>query len=117
MKDFFSKCDQIRRKVRTWPHLLNKSLMKNFTFCAVMNKISHSHCVKSFQIRSYSGLYFPAFGLNTDQNNSKYGHFLCSDYNTLKSPQKAFVDESRKADVFYFYGPPMKDDCLQVLIN
>ena len=46
------------------------------------------HCVKSVRILSYSGLYFPAFGLNTnispysdrmpentDQNNSKYRHF------------------------------------------
>ena len=27
IKDFFSKCDQIRRKLRIWPHLLKKSLM------------------------------------------------------------------------------------------
>ena len=35
MKDFFSKCDQIRRKLRIWSHLLKKSLMENFIFCAV----------------------------------------------------------------------------------
>ena len=34
-KDFSSKCDQIRRKLRIWPHLLEKSLMENFNFCAV----------------------------------------------------------------------------------
>ena len=34
------------------------------------------HCVKSVRIRSYSGPHFPAFGLNTDQNNSEYGHFF-----------------------------------------
>ena len=47
------------------------------------------HCVKSFRIRSFSGLCFPAFQLNTkrygepfriqsentDQKNSTYGHF------------------------------------------
>ena len=43
-------------------------------------------CVRT---RSYSGLYFPTFGLNTqrysvrmwentDKKNSEYGHFLCS---------------------------------------
>ena len=32
------------------------------------------HCVKSVQIRSYSGPHFPAFGMN----NSEYGHFLRS---------------------------------------
>ena len=61
------------------------------------------HCVKSVNIRSYSGPYFPAFGLNTerygilvllspdarskDQNNSEYGHFLrgACDAHTLQS--------------------------------
>ena len=35
IKDFFNKCDQIRRKLRIWSHLLEKSLMENFIFCAV----------------------------------------------------------------------------------
>ena len=35
IKDFFSKCAQIRRKLRIWSHLLKKSLMQNFIFCAV----------------------------------------------------------------------------------
>ena len=35
INDFFSKCDQIRRKLRIWSHLLKKSLMENFIFCAV----------------------------------------------------------------------------------
>ena len=35
IKDFFSKRDQIRRKLRIWSHLLKKTLMKNFNFCAV----------------------------------------------------------------------------------
>ena len=35
IKYFFSKCDQIRRKLRIWSHLLKKSLMENFIFCAV----------------------------------------------------------------------------------
>ena len=33
--DFFSKCDQIRKKLRIWSHLLKKSLMENFIFCEV----------------------------------------------------------------------------------
>ena len=33
--DFFSKSDPIRRKLRIWSHLLKKSLMENFIFCAV----------------------------------------------------------------------------------
>ena len=35
IKDFFSKCDQIRRKLRIWSHLLKKFLMENFVFYAV----------------------------------------------------------------------------------
>ena len=33
-KDFSSKCKQIRWKLRIWSHLLEKSLMENFIFCA-----------------------------------------------------------------------------------
>ena len=35
IKKFFCKCDQVRRKLRIWSHLLKKSLMENFIFCAV----------------------------------------------------------------------------------
>ena len=35
IKNFFSKCDQIRRKLQIWSHLLKKSLMENFFFCGV----------------------------------------------------------------------------------
>ena len=33
--DSFSKCDQTRSFLRIWSHLLKKSLMENFIFCAV----------------------------------------------------------------------------------
>ena len=33
-KDIFSKCDQIHTLLRIWSHLLKKSLMRNFIFCA-----------------------------------------------------------------------------------
>ena len=35
IKDFFSKCDQMRSFLHIWSHLLKKSLMENFIFCAV----------------------------------------------------------------------------------
>ena len=35
IKDFFSKYDQIRRKLGIWSHLLKKPLMENFILCAV----------------------------------------------------------------------------------
>ena len=38
IRDFFSKCDQIRRRLRIWSHLLKKSLMENFIFLCEVNK-------------------------------------------------------------------------------
>ena len=35
IKDFFSKCDQIRSYLRIWSHLMKKFLTKNFIYCAV----------------------------------------------------------------------------------
>ena len=35
IKDFFSKCDQLRTKLRICSHLLKKSLMEKFIFCVV----------------------------------------------------------------------------------
>ena len=36
IKYFFSKCDQIRRELRIWSHLLKRSIMEIFIFCAVI---------------------------------------------------------------------------------
>ena len=41
-EDFFSKYDQICSFPRIWSHLLKKSLMKNFIFCAVYE----ASCIK-----------------------------------------------------------------------
>ena len=35
IKDFFSKFDEIRRKLQICSHLLKKSLMENLIFCAM----------------------------------------------------------------------------------
>ena len=45
IKDFFSKCDQIPRKLRVWSYLLKKSLLENFIFWAV----SQSSFINSWQ--------------------------------------------------------------------
>ena len=42
IKDFFSKCDQTRKKLRIWSHLLKKSLMGKSIFCAVFMKYLQS---------------------------------------------------------------------------
>ena len=53
MKDFFSKCDRILRKLRIWSHLLKTSLMENFIFCAV---ISRHHLIASLQMERGNSL-------------------------------------------------------------
>ena len=48
VKDFFSKRDQIRSFLRIWSHLLKKSLMENFVFCAMgggLQRSSHEDSV------------------------------------------------------------------------
>ena len=42
VKDFFSTCDQIRSLLRIWSHLLKKSFMENFIFCALYGQSSFS---------------------------------------------------------------------------
>ena len=43
IKNFFSKCDQIRRKLRIWSYLLKKSLIENFILYAKRRKRILTH--------------------------------------------------------------------------
>ena len=45
IKDFFSKCDQIRRKLQICSHLLKKCLIENFVFFAVRSNIHRASWV------------------------------------------------------------------------
>ena len=58
-----------------------------YRFCRICSLLDRSHCVKTVRIRSFSGPYFPAFGLNTE----KYGVSLrvqseCGKKQTRKTP-------------------------------
>ena len=59
INDFFSKCDQIRRKLQIWSHLLKKLLMENFIFC-VMPKMAqerlHKFCDSKKIMKIYPSL-------------------------------------------------------------
>ena len=48
INNFFSKCDRIRSFLRIWSHLLKKSLLENFAFCAVLQTTDPSvaNCTK-----------------------------------------------------------------------
>ena len=48
IKDFFSKCEEIRRKLRIWSHLLKKSLIENLIFCAVYRVLPFRIILKMF---------------------------------------------------------------------
>ena len=110
IKDFFSKCDQSRRKLRIWLHLLKKYLMESFIFCAVPLEPDYRffiHYVKAFYksfilrsaiqrkvVRYHVSLLQPAIQLQvlrvflTLTNNSIKSHLLVWKYKlgpTLKS--------------------------------
>ena len=52
IKNFFGKCVQNRRKLRIWPPLLKKSLIKNFIFCAVYLNFESSTQIRKSDSRS-----------------------------------------------------------------
>ena len=45
INDFFSKRDQIRRKLRIWSHLLKKSLWKTLFLCSVLKTTVNDRCI------------------------------------------------------------------------
>ena len=58
IKDFFSKCDQIHRKLRIWSHFVKKSLMENFIFCAVWRSVICLYTIVHFYHISLFHLHF-----------------------------------------------------------
>ena len=60
IKDFFSKCDQIRSSLRIWSHLPKKSLMENFIFCAVImeaGSINYNGRCRSISVVCYGAIW------------------------------------------------------------
>ena len=55
IKGFFSKCHQIHGKLRIWSHLLKKSLMGNFSLCAVYVVLLYLFiCIHCFSLHKSS---------------------------------------------------------------
>ena len=50
IKDFFSKCDQICSFLWIWSHLLKKSFMENFIFCAV-HMLNNTHRLNFYYLK------------------------------------------------------------------
>ena len=69
-------------------------------------------------IRRFSGPYFPAFGLNTGQKNSEYGHFSCSGNYSENVTTSSKVQISRTQGKNWFVvkaisGKGYSERCLQ----
>ena len=52
IKDFFRRCEQIRRKLRIWSHLLKKFLTENFIFSALCEPINPFQSSVTFHIKT-----------------------------------------------------------------
>ena len=90
IKNFFSKCDQIRRKLWIWSHLLKKSLMENFIFCAVtvgqkkMCQINGNQNISVFQY------YILIFNINT-RYKIKFCNFLSTQQSSFTKKKFAKI--------------------------
>ena len=83
IKDFWSKCDQIRRKLRIWSHLLKKSLI--FIFCTVGTEII-------WTCNSNLNLNFKLTWCEIDLLN--YYIYIFLNYHHSGSPQRRFAESS-----------------------
>ena len=54
IKNFSSKCGQIRRKLRIWSYLLEKFLIENFIFCIVCNLFCYFVQVNFYELERKS---------------------------------------------------------------
>ena len=71
-KGFVSKCDQIRSFLQIWSHLLEKLLMENFIFCAVL--FTHNEVITQVH-NSYK---FVVITHLTDADPKALLHIKCS---------------------------------------
>ena len=65
-----------------------------------------THCVKSDRFRSFSGPYFPAFGLNTERYSvSLFIQYECGKMRTRKTPNtETFYEVTVCANMYSFYS-------------
>ena len=81
--------------------------VKQFYFC-ILYWFFCTHSVKKVRIRRFSGPYVPAFGLNTNQKNSKYRHFSRSATSLCFSSLGRFLYRSQPnslIEIFFFIYP------------
>ena len=120
IKDFFSKFDQIRMKLRIWSHLLKKSFMKNFIFlCSVCSKASRKiyalakvapymylskRCILMITFFNSQFRYCPLIWIfNNRTTNRKINgldwSYLCITYNDKQSSFEEFLEKDGSVSI------------------
>ena len=72
IKDFFSKCDQIRIFLRIWSHLVKKSLIKNFIFCAESANMKQNNVSDQIRFLTKFPLWVIPDSVNIKKSNIKF---------------------------------------------
>ena len=120
IKDFFSKCDQIRRKLQIWSHSLKKSFTENFIFCAVYSYDEFGMKTRYWQrffelypdvilTSEYSYPFRTLFlsKIRPSHNTPipKYTHHIINTFNlrALTLPVWISDDEKKQNLIFYFH--------------
>ena len=93
IKDFFSKCDQIRSFPRIWSHLLKKALMENFIFCAVGKRVKLTNSILLIRTCNASQCLLWKFYSLSSGNNQGQGHFVAEAEVTNKGYLAEIVDQ------------------------
>ena len=81
IKDFFSKCGQIRSFLWIWSHLLKKSLIENFIFFAVNILAFPNHFIKMSHLQQSQSILDSSWGRNScrDYQELEQGSFYLFD--------------------------------------
>ena len=93
IKDYLIKCNQFRSFLRIWSHLMKKSLMENFTFCAVLCLLKWSfsicHCESTqkqvIQKIVISKKYFVRISCIALRKKCPYSEFLLSVFSRIQT--------------------------------
>ena len=128
LKDFFSKCDQIRSFLQIWSHLLKKFLMGSFIFCAVWKalwqrcfwvmfqivghkviKTEHSVTINSWRVVYYLWTYCVVCKMKFSikiffsicEPNCRF-RSICSPFNKEKHNRKLFCSVAVMCQAFLF---------------
>ena len=103
IKDFFSECDQIRSFLRIWSHLLKKSLMETFIFCAVYNSLFNFFLTNKLFTPSQSS-FLPRESCIIQLLSLIHKIQTAFDDNPIVNEKEVFIHISKAFDKVWYYG-------------